>query len=390
MLRNGYTRDYADKLVSQIAGFGSYGFPESHSASFAHLVYVSSYLKCYHPDIFATAILNSLPMGFYAPAELIDDAKAHGVTFLPIDINHSQWDYILEPQDDGPYHAVRMGFRAIDGIREDDMLLLIAARAKPYPNVASLLDAGLTLSALERLANADCLRSIGLDRRSALWQVAKLGTPLTHRKKEADGAIRIVRQLDLFTQSAEENAIEHGVCLPPMQLSEQVVEDFSTTGLSLRAHPVSFLRPHLQQLKALSAEEIKQARNGQRVNTAGLILVRQRPGTAKGVCFITIKDETGVTNLIVWPAVFDQYRHAILGGKLVLFSGHLQISQGVTHLIVQKAINLNPLLSYLTPDQQADIQLKFSRADEKDGTPFPESLKDPAAAKALSGGRNFR
>lgn len=177
--------------------------------------------------------------------------------------------------------------------------------------------------------------------------------------------------------------MEPGVSLPEMQPSEHVVQDFAVTGLSLRAHPVHFLRPHLDQLKALSTKEINQARNGQFVKTAGLILVRQRPGTAKGVCFITIKDETGIANLIVWATVFDKYRHAILNGKLVLFAGNVQHNEGVTHLVVQKAVNLNVLLARLTPEAKADIRLELSRADEKDGTRFPESLKNGGGMEAM-------
>ena len=390
MLRKGYTREYADKLTSQIAGFGSYGFPESHSASFAHLVYVSSYLKCYHPDVFAVAILNSLPMGFYAPAELIDDAKEHGVSFHAIDINHSQWDYTLE-HTDGKYHAVRMGFRAIDGVREDDMILLIAGRLKPYVTIPALLDAGLTLNALERLADADAFQSLGYDRRHALWQVTALGTPHTHRKKEKDGSIKTTRQLDLFTHSEKEHALEAGVNLPTMPESEHVVEDFAVTGLSLRAHPLAFLRPQLGQLKVRTAADLAKANNGQRVTTAGLILVRQRPGTAKGVCFITIKDETGTANLIVWPKIFEEYRPAILNAKLVLFTGILQIDDGVRHIIVRRAVNLDPLLARLTPDARSDLHVKLSHADERDGAPFSQMAKSHhPAATAMPDARNFK
>jgi len=273
-----------------------------------------------------------------------------------------------------------MGLRAIDGIREDDMLLVIAGRLRPYPTVASLLDAGVLLPALERLAEADAFRSLGLDRREALWQVAALGTPATHRKKEKDGTIRITRQLDLFTKCEKEHALEEGVLLPAMALSEHVVQDFATTGLSLRAHPVSFLRKHLDRLHVLSASQLLQARNGQQVNTAGIILVRQRPGTAKGVCFVTIKDESGTTNLIVWPTVLEEYRAAILTGKLVFFSGHYQVSQGVAHVIVQKAVNLNGLLSQLTTDAQTELEIELSRGDEGD--------RDSLAA--MPGARNFR
>ena len=390
MLGNGYSREYAEHLTSQIAGFGSYGFPESHSASFAHLVYISGYLKCHHPDIFAAAILNSLPMGFYAPAELIDDARAHGVVFLPADINHSRWDYTLERAGDG--YAVRMGLRAIEGIREEEMLLLIAGRLRPYRTIASTLDAGVTLSALERLADADAFRSLGLDRREALWQVAALGTPSTHRKKEKDGKFRITRQLDLFSNSEKEHALEPGVHLPKMALSEHVVQDFAATGVSLRAHPVRFLRRHLDRLDVLSAERLRQARNGQPVTTAGIILVRQRPGTAKGVIFVTIKDETGTANLIVWPAVYETYRTAILTSKLILFSGHYQVSQGVAHVIVQKAVNLNGLLQHLTTDAQAELQIELSRADQRDPEPL-ESASSPgknANVSAMPDARNFK
>jgi error-prone DNA polymerase len=399
MLRNGYNMEYAEHLTGQIAGFGSYGFPESHSASFAHLVYISSYLKCHHPDIFAAAILNSLPMGFYAPAELIDDAKAHGVTFLPADINYSNWDYTLEPIPTTTAYAVRMGLRAIEGIREEDMLLVIAGRVKPYSTIALLLDTGCSMSALEHLAEADAFRSLGLDRRQALWQVTALGTPFTHRKKEKDGSIRITRQLDLFTQSEKEHAIEPGVNLPEMALSEHVVQDFATTGLSLRAHPLHFLRQHLDQLGVLSASQLLHARNGQQVTTAGLILVRQRPGTAKGVVFITIKDETGTSNLIVWRSVFEEYRTPLLTGKLILFSGHYQISQGVAHLIVQKAVNLNGLLSLLTTDAQNEVNLhlQLSRADDRDGSGWPDPTQSPfpdagkaAGVKAMPDARNFK
>jgi error-prone DNA polymerase len=388
MLKNGYTREYAEKLVGQIAGFGSYGFPESHSISFALPVYISSWNKCYYPDIFLVSILNSQPMGFYAPAELIDDAKAHGVNVYPIDINASEWDSTLGAKQ-GKYYSVRLGFRLIHGIREEEMLLLIAGRLKPYTSIGALLDAGLTLTTLEKLADADAFQSLGLDRRQALWQVAALGKPITHHTKEG-----IVRQMDLF-RDAPENVLDAAAVLPTMQPSEHVVQDFATTGLSLRAHPVSFLRPKLRQLGNLTATELRTARSGQRVNTAGLILVRQRPGTAKGVCFITLKDETGTINLIVWPDLFDQFRHQILNSKLLMVKGHLQIKHGVTHVIVQSAYNLNPLLAHLTPDQQADIPvLSLSRADEKDGTPFSDVTGKPdhpnKGAAAMPDGRNFK
>lgn len=383
MLRNGYTREYAEKLVSQIAGFGSYGFPESHSASFAHLVYVSSYVKCYHPDIFFTSILNSLPMGFYSPDDLIYAARKQGVIFLPVDINFSQWDYTL-CKTQKKSCVVRMGFRAIAGIREEDVTLLIAGRTESYTTIPALLDAGLTLSTLERLADADAFNSLGYDRRHALWQVAALGTPTTHRKKEKDGTLTITRQLDLFTRSEKEHALEPGVNLPVMLESEHVVQDYATMGLTLRPHPVSFLRLHLNELRALTAAQLADAPNGRYVVTAGLVSVRQRPPTAKGVCFITLRDETGFINLIVWPKIYEQYTTAILSSKLLLVHGHLQNDKGVRHVIVRKAVNITPLTSRLTPESQADLNLHLSRADERDGTPFPEALKSLTGVSPVS------
>jgi error-prone DNA polymerase len=326
MTRNGYTPEYAERVFRQIEGFGSYGFPESHAVSFALLVYISAWIKCYYPEVFVCALLNSLPMGFYQPAQLVIDARKHGVIIHPADVNHSRWDNTLEPKE-GRYFTVRLGFRQIDGVKEEDILLLIAGRTRPYTTVHALQDAGVPATCLEKLADADAFRSLGLDRRAALWEVAAL----------AD------RPIGLFRDTASESADETGITLPGMALSEHVIRDYETMSLSLKAHPVQFIRDRLRNLGAISAAELMTRRNGQFVRVAGLVLVRQRPGTASGVCFITLEDETGQFNLIVWASLFEQYRKEILGAKVLLAEGHLQIEKEVVHVIVQRCHNLNRL-----------------------------------------------
>lgn len=332
MTGNGYTPEYAERVFRQIEGFGSYGFPESHAVSFALLVYISAWVKCYYPEVFVCALLNSLPMGFYQPAQLVIDARKHGVFFHPVDVNHSQWDNTLEAKA-GRYFTVRLGFRQIDGVKEEDTLLLVAGRTQPYTTVHALQDAGLPAGCLEKLAVADAFRSLGMDRRQAIWEVAAL----------AD------RPIGLFKGTASESAAERGIILPEMALSEHVIQDYATTSLSLKAHPVQFIRERLRNLGAISAAELMTRRNGQFVKVAGLVLVRQRPGTASGVCFITLEDETGQFNLIVWASLFEQFRKEILGAKVLLAEGHLQIEKEVVHVIVQRCHNLNRLLTGLTP-----------------------------------------
>jgi len=330
MRKNGYSPEYAERVFKQIEGFGSYGFPESHAVSFALLVYISAWIKCYYPDVFVCAILNSLPMGFYQPAQLVIDAKKHGVVFRPADVNFSKWDNTLEERE-GRYYTVRLGFRQISGLKEEDLLLLIAGRTRPYSTVHGLQDAGLPVASLEKLADADAFRSLGLDRRQAFWEVSAL----------AD------RPIGLFAGMASESAGETGISLPGMELSEHVVQDYATMSLSLKAHPVQFIRERLRNLGAISSAELMSRRNGEFVKVAGLVLVRQRPGTASGVCFITLEDETGQFNLIVWASLFEQYRKEILGGKVLLAEGHLQIEKEVVHVIVQRCHNMNRLLVHL-------------------------------------------
>jgi error-prone DNA polymerase len=339
MLKNGYTMEYAERVFRQIEGFGSYGFPESHAVSFALLVYISAWIKCYYPEVFVCAILNSLPMGFYQPAQLVIDARRHGVLFHPADVNHSQWDNTLGARE-GRYFTVRLGFRQIDGVKEEDMLLLIAGRTGQYTTVQALQDAGLPVTCLEKLADADAFRSLGMDRRQALWEVAALGD----------------RPIGLFKGTASQSASETGIVLPEMGLSEHVVQDYATTSLSLKAHPVQFMRERLHNLGVISAAELMTRRNGQFVRVAGLVLVRQRPGTASGVCFITLEDETGNFNLIVWASLFEQYRKEILGAKVLMAEGHLQIEKEVVHVIVKRCHNLNRLLVGLEPSQEEDAR----------------------------------
>jgi error-prone DNA polymerase len=299
-------------------------------------------------------------MGFYGPAQLISCAQNHGVRVRPVDINHSDWDNTLEEQD-GRYKAVRLGFRQIEGVREEEILLLIARRLHPYINIRNLQDAGLSQTTLEKLADADAFNSIDLDRREAMWQVAALNKAQFQKTPKNKAASSESRALTLFDDQDEK------VILPQMRTSEHVVQDYATMSLSLKGHPVSFVRDNLRTLGACTAREHRTLRNGQCIKAAGLVLVRQRPGTASGVCFITLEDETGTFNLVVWATLFDEYRKQILSSKLLLVEGNLQIEGEVIHVIVQRCHNLNALLGLLTP----------SHDDEKNIKPFPD-------------GRNFK
>ncbi|MDR6782363.1 error-prone DNA polymerase [Pedobacter africanus] len=331
MVAKGYKEEFAQRVFKQLEGFGSYGFPESHAASFALLVYISSWIKCHYPDVFATALLNSMPMGFYQPAQIVIDAQKHGVEVLPVDINHSTWDNLLEQQT-GEYHPLRLGFRQVKGLNEEDMQVLVAARRVPFTSIHALLNAGISLAALERLADADAFRSIGLDRRQALWEVAAL----------SDSPV------GMFEGQSLESMPEKEIQLPLMRLSEHVIQDYSTTTLSLKAHPVSFVREKLDLLKVLPIKALDQQADGNFVKVSGLVLVRQRPGTATGVCFITIEDETGFANLVVFKKWFDKYRKEILRAKLLMVTGKLQREGEVTHVVVTSCSDLSTYLNKLT------------------------------------------
>ncbi|MEJ7828115.1 MAG: error-prone DNA polymerase, partial [Segetibacter sp.] len=352
MTERGYKLEYAHRVFKQLEGFGSYGFPESHAASFALLVYVSSWIKCYYPDVFACALLNSMPMGFYQPAQIVIDAKRHGVEVRPVDINHSMWDNKLEERS-GKYWAIRLGFRQVKGLREDDMKLLLLARTELYTSIDSLRDAGVPEAALEKLADADAFRSLNLDRRQALWEVST----------------RNDRPIALFSGQPSPQAMEEKVSLPTMTTSEHVVHDYAATSLSLKAHPVSFVREKLQQLHIVSTKELNNIPDGTSVKVAGLVLVRQRPGTAGGICFMTIEDETGFANLVVFASLFDTFRKEILQSRLLMAEGKLQRTGEVTHVIVKSCYDLSKLLRQLTAakDNNPSV-LTLARADEKTHT----------------------
>ena len=348
MMKKGYTEEFALRVFKQIEGFGSYGFPESHAASFALLVYISSWIKCYYPDVFATALLNSQPMGFYQPAQIVIDARKHGVVVRPVDINHSQWDNLMEEKD-GRYCAVRLGFRQVSGLREEDMQTLVSGRLANYRNIDQLLNAGVPPSAMERLADADAFRSIGLDRRQALWKVSALNDHPT----------------GMFTGTPSQSTTEQWTELPVMTSGEHVIQDYASTSLSLKAHPVSFLRQSLNHLGVVTTSELSKMKNGMSVRVCGLITVRQRPGTAKGVLFITIEDESGFANLVVWSKTFEQYRKVILQSRLLMVEGKLQIAGEVIHVVVSACFNLNELMSLDFEGRNLGSMSKPSNSDKK-------------------------
>jgi len=402
MVARGYARDFAERCFRQIEGFGTYGFPESHAASFAQLVYVSAWLKCHHPAAFACALLNSQPMGFYAPAQIVRDAREHGVAVRGIDVGCSGWDCAVEKEGQG-FHpwtppraeplepitkvkgsgaagpsgsraepspsliALRLGLRLIDGFREDWARRLEAAR--PFADFAALArlfttGAGLPRAALVMLAEADALRSLGLDRRAALWRVRGL---------EA-AAPPLLAMLDPAPSAAN---------LPAMAAGEHVAADYQTTGLSLRAHPMRFLRASFAAAGVASCAEATTRRDGARVRLAGVVLVRQRPGSAAGVVFATIEDETGIANIVIWPAVLERFRRAVLGASVLEVAGRVQRSEeGVVHVVADTLADRSAWLAMLEGDGPVPVPL--ARADEV-ARPGPEE----ARAVGLPRSRDF-
>lgn len=328
MLKNGYEQNFAERIYKQLEGFGSYGFPESHAASFALLVYISSWIKCMHPDVFACGLLNSQPMGFYAPAQIVRDAREHDVVVLPVDVNFSCWDNTLEPQEGKPRHAMRLGFRQVKSLGEEALQPLLHARPQRFDTILALQEQGLSVRTLEVLADADAFRSMGLDRRQALWEITSLHD----------------RPIALFEGQPSASTFEAPVQLPLMTPSEHVVQDYAAMSLSLKAHPVSFVREQLTELQVCSTEDLLALNNGDPLRVAGLVLVKQRPGTASGICFITIEDEKGVSNLVVFQKLFDHYRKEILGAKLLMVEGTMQREGEVRHVVVKRCYNLTYLL----------------------------------------------
>lgn len=352
MVRRGYEREFAERCFKQIEGFGSYGFPESHAASFAHLVYISAWIKCHYPAAFGCSLLNAQPMGFYAPAEIVRDAREHDVEVRAPDINHSHWDNTLE-EISSPVHggggarsateggagdvALRLGFRQIDGFREDWATALVAARTRPFASVDDLTArVRLRKSALVALADADCFRSIGQDRREALWAVRRLPD---------DDA------LPLFAARAvDEQAAEVRDALPAMPLSEHVLADYQTIRLSLKAYPTQFLRPMFDEEGVMDCARVQASKDGVRARCAGVVLVRQMPGDA-GVVFVTLSDETGIANVVIWPRVFDDFRKEVMGSRLLLVEGKIQRSpEDVVHLVAERIFDRSDDLHRLSED----------------------------------------
>jgi len=445
MVVRGYDMAFAARCFSQIQGFGEYGFPESHAASFANLVYVSCWMKCYYPDVFAAALLNSQPMGFYAPAQIVRDAREHGVELRPVDVNFSDWDCTLEglsspgpaeqsallcplplweratqtlntedwvrgksltphPSEfvDAPAmpsptrgegkngtlcaggkihprhismqshirtaHAMRLGFRQISGLSEDHAKRIESSRGRGFDSVRDLwLRTRLPPSVLERLANADAFGSLGLSRRDALWAVRAL-----QRTGDKD-------DLPLFRRVAMPE-LEPDIDLPPMPPGEQVVEDYRHLHLSLKAHPCSFLRREFAARGITPHERLPEIHNGARVTVAGLVLVRQRPGTAKGVIFMTLEDETGIANTIVWARAFETYRPQVIGARLVAVTGPLQSASGVIHVVMEHIEDLTSLLLRLS-EEHGSIDIR-AHADQA-RRPIVERHHHPRAGDSL-------
>ena len=381
MVKRGYDPEFAQRCFDQIKGFGEYGFPESHAASFAHLVYVSSWLRWKYPAAFAAALLNSQPMGFYAPAQIVRDAREHGVEVREIDVNNSDWDCTLE---DG---ALRLGMRQVDGLQRDAADRVVAWR--PYASVEELRNRGrVPVHAIQRLAAADAFRSIGLDRRAALWD---------------SRALKAGPDLPLFTYAKErdEGSEATPAQLPAMPLAEHVISDYQTIRLSLKAHPMHFLRAHYAAQKFVTAEQLKSLKDGRRLWMAGVVLIRQRPGTSKGVVFITIEDETGIANLVVWPALFEKQRKIVMGARLMAVHGVIQRDEQqpdcrgqsgpghgseVIHVVAARLEDHTHLLSRLSDDSLLPSTLE--KADHAGSWGRPQS-RHPRNVEIIPKSRDF-
>ncbi len=363
MIARGYAPDFAERTFSQIEGFGSYGFPESHAASFALIAYASSWMKCHHPDVFCCALLNAQPMGFYAPAQIVRDAREHGVEVRPVSVNHSRWDCTLET--DGAC-AVRLGLRMAKSLANAHAAAIVAHRAEtPYASVEELWRrAGVPRAALERLAEADAFGCLGLDRRQALWAVRGL----------ADAPL----PLFAAAEGMRPECVEPPVVLAPMTEGREVVEDYRSMGLSLRRHPVAFLRDGLRARGIIACADLARVRDGRRTVVAGIVLVRQKPGSAKGVMFITIEDETGIANLIVWPSVFARQRRVILAAGMVACHGQVQREGEVIHVVTDRLEDLSALLRGVG---QTPLPVPHGRGDQvtHQGGPDPrDAVGTPA------------
>ncbi|BCH13888.1 error-prone DNA polymerase [Mesorhizobium sp. L-2-11] len=385
MILRGYEKDFAERCFKQIEGFGEYGFPESHAASFALLVYASCWFKTFYPDVFCAAILNSQPMGFYQPAQLVRDARDHGVEIREVDVNFSGWDCALEEAPFDPArvldrhaqmrgvirtsHAVRLGFRQVKGLSKDRMEVFVARRGNAYASVRDVwLRSGLYVDEIEKLAQADAFRSLGLDRRDALWAVRAL-----------DGR-SATETLPLFDRPAIRlRDLEPATRLPIMPLGEHVVHDYRSLGLSLKAHPLAFLRQRLDGSGVTPNARLGQVRDGKRVSVAGLVLVRQRPGNGKAI-FLTLEDEQAVANVIFWERTFNRYRPIVMGARLVRVTGKLQSESDVIHIVAEKVEDLTPWLSALFEEKPDGPVVQNDRHATLSGK----------AERVMPKGRNFQ
>ncbi len=348
MINRGYDPDFAKRCFDQIKGFGEYGFPESHAASFAKLVYVSSWMKCHYPAAFACALLNSQPMGFYAPAQIVRDARDHGVEVRTVDVNYSDWDCTLEPCEGG--FALRLGLRQVGGLPEEAGRRLVAVRNAPFEDVAEMkARARLDVRAMRLLAAADTMRSMGFDRRQALWQTQAL--------KDAP-SLPIFDHVEVTAHGPDPET--H---LPNMPKAEHVVADYQTLRLSLKAHPLAFYRASLRGQGFAAARDLPRLRHGARVSLAGLVLVRQKPGSAKGVCFITLEDETGVANLVIWPKMFKTYRRTIMSARLLVVHGRVQTDGKVIHVVADDLQDRSDRLAGLSEIELAGITRNKGQTD---------------------------
>jgi error-prone DNA polymerase len=370
MIGRGYDPEFANRCFNQIKGFGDYGFPESHAASFALLVYISSWIKCHYPDVFCAALLNAQPMGFYAPAQIVRDAREHNVEIRAPDVNFSNWDTTLEPVGPSRF-AVRLGLRQIDGLSQGMAERLVKTRGAPFRDLKEIktlarLDAGT----IRKLAAADACRSMALDRRQALWDAR---------------ALRDAPDLPLF-QDAQDEGAETAFALPQMPTCEHVVADYQTLRLSLKTHPMAFFRRSMARQGYVSAADLTQMRNGQPVSLAGIVLIRQRPGSAKGVCFITLEDETGVANLVVWPKVMALFRKVIMQSRLMHISGMVQRSDEVIHVVAHRLADRSDALDRLSNDV---MDVPLARADEV-RKPLPNAAPShPRNARIIPRSRDF-
>jgi error-prone DNA polymerase len=387
MTVRGYDRSFAEHCFGQIEGFGEYGFPESHAASFALLVYASAWIKCRYPDVFCAAILNSQPMGFYQPAQLVRDARTHDVEIRAVDVNFSDWDCTLEPTPTLPSaadgetagrYAVRLGFRLVHGLSQDELKKLIAARGNGFSSIERLAAvAGVSRFTIERLAQADAFRSLNLDRRAALWAARRLDVIGARPTRRPAAAANAAEELPLLRPHLSDELFpEEAVALPVMPLSEHVVEDYVATGLSLKEHPVQFFRDRLTALGAVRNAELRSEALQQdaTITVSGLVLVRQRPGTSKGVVFMTLEDETDIANIIVWPKIFGKNRRIVMTARFLAVRGCLQRAGLVIHVVAESFIDLSAALPWLR--EGGDLFApKFS------GGPLPQETALPLRSR---------